>query len=307
MLMPTTISGSPVSWPVTIEYPRTWQRLADFPSSGRIAGAGFTIGEKVYFGTGLEQLSLPVKDFWEYDPMTDHWTRKADYPVLITYPTGLSVDGKGYFALGKLDYTYYTSMMRYNPENDKWESKSSNPGPGSSMDSPGFVIDGKAYVPAAGEMYMYDPVTNTWTKKAYPSELGYLGGAAAFSINGKGYLGVCWVHQKSGNVSDFYEYDPGADTWTKRASFPGTLRNNSTSFSLPNGKGYISMGFATAESRYLNDMWEYDPILNTWTRLDDFPGSPRCGARAVVIGPYAYIMTGYGGTFEKDLYRFFAR
>jgi hypothetical protein len=299
-----TINDTPVTWSGTIEIILTWQKLSDFPANGRVGGSGFATGGKLYFGTGLAPDLYPMKDFWEYDPSTDSWTRKADFPALITYATGLSVDGKGYFALGKLGGNYYTTMVRYDPEYDFWVSVTANPGPGSSMDSPGFVIDGKAYIPAAGEMYMFDPLTMTWTRKSYPAELGYMGGPAAFSINGKGYLGVGWVSQKNANVSDFYEYDPETDAWTKKASFPGTLRGSATSFSLPNGKGYVMMGYANELGLYLNDVWEYDPAENKWTRLDDFPGSPRFGARAMVIGNDAYIMTGYGGVYEKDLYRF---
>lgn len=301
----TTIAGSPVEWDGEIEVDRTtWTRLADFPPSGRVAAAGFAAGGKVYFGTGLEPYLQARKDFWEYNPATDSWTRKTDFPILMTYATGFSINEIGYFAMGKQDATYYQMLGRYDPVSNLWTSGRPNPGKASSMDSPGFVINGKAYVPAAGEMYEYDPAADQWTKKSYPEALGYFGGGAAFSINGKGYLGVGWVHEKTANVSDFFEYDPVTDTWTRKASFPGTLRGNATSFSLPNGKGYVAMGYANEQSQYLNDVWEYDPVYDSWTRTDDFPGSPRFGARAVVVGSEAYIIGGYGGIYEKDMWRF---
>jgi N-acetylneuraminic acid mutarotase len=299
----TTINDTPVTWSGTIEVLVTWKKLSDFPASGRVAGSGFATGGKVYFGTGIEPELHSVKDFWEYDPATDTWTQKSNYPVIITYATGFSINGKGYFTLGKSG-SYFNALTQYDTENDTWTSMTPRPGPGSSMDSPGFVIDGNAYVPAAGTMYMYNPATDTWTAKSYPAELGYLGGPAAFSINGKGYLGVGWMVERDCNIKDFYEYDPATDTWTRKASFPGILRGSATSFSLPNGKGYVMMGYANELNTYLKDVWEYDPVEDKWTRLNDFPGSPRFGARAMVIGNDAYIMTGYGGVYEKDLYRF---
>ena len=111
--------------------------------------------------------------------------------------------------------------------------------------SPGFEINGKLYIPAAKAMYEYNPATDRWTQKSYPSELGYFGGGAAFSINGKGYLGVGWVHDIGADVGDFFEYDPVADTWTEKASFPGPLRDAATSFSLPNGKAMSVWGWAS--------------------------------------------------------------
>jgi N-acetylneuraminic acid mutarotase len=64
------------------------------------------------------------------------------------------------------------------------------------------------------------------------------------------------------------------------------------------------MGYSNEQSKYLNDVWEYDPVLDSWTRIEDFPGSPRFGARAVVIGSGAYIIGGYGGIYEKDMWLF---
>lgn len=300
----TTISGSPVVWDVYLEYVSPWSRMADFPPSGRMAGSGFALDGKIYFGTGLEPYLQAMKDFWEFDPMTNEWTRKADFPSLITYATGLSVNDMGYFAMGKLNSSYYRSLVRYDPVSNSWQALATNPGAASTMDSPGFAINGRLYVPAAGEMYEYNPETNVWTKKSYPAELGYLGGGAAFSINGKGYLGIGWVHGKGVDVSDFFEYDPLLDKWTRKASFPGLLRDNATSFSLPNGKGYVGMGLAKPQMQYLTDMWEYDPVADTWTKTEDYPGTPRCGARALVVGSAAYIVAGYGEIYEKDMWRF---
>jgi hypothetical protein len=41
---------------------------------------GFSIGNKGYLGTGLDH-DYPSykKDFWEYDPVANAWTQKADF------------------------------------------------------------------------------------------------------------------------------------------------------------------------------------------------------------------------------------
>lgn len=300
----TTISGLPVTWDGYIDLQSTWTRMRDFPLDGRVGASGFVIGDKIFYGSGYEQYYTPTNDLWEYYPGGDTWTRRRDFPRSVSYATGFSINEAGYFALGKQGSMIYTSLTRYDPLNNTWNSLTPNPGSGSSMDSPGFVINGKAYIPAAGEMYEFNPVTNLWTKKSYPSDLGYFGGGAAFSINGKGYLGVGWVHEKSGNVADFFEYDPVTDRWTRRASFPGTLRGNTTFFSLPNGKGYIGMGYSNEEAKYLNDLWEYDPATDSWQQIGIFPGTPRFGARAFVVGSVVYIIGGSSGVYEKDVWRF---
>lgn len=300
----TTISGFPVTWDGNIEYVSNWSRMADFPDDGRVGGAGFTIGNRFFFGTGYEEIYRQTNDFWEYNPTTDSWSGKAEFPVYIAYATGFSINGIGYFALGKLGSQTYNYLYRYESQNNTWAQMASKPGDGTTMDSPGFVIDGKAYIPAAGRMYMYDPIANTWAEKSYPQTLGYFGGGVAFSINGKGYLGVGWVHEKSSDVRDFYEYDPLSDTWTRKADFPGSLRDNASSFSLPNGKGYLCLGLSKPQMQYLTDMWEYDPVADTWTKTEDYPGLPRCAARAYVVGSEAYIIGGTTGSYQKDMWRF---
>lgn len=40
---------------------------------------------------------------------------------------------------------------------------------------------------------------------------------------------------------DFWEYDSGANNWTQKANFTGTVRSNGVGFSIA-GKGYYGMG-----------------------------------------------------------------
>ena len=64
------------------------------------------------------------------------------------------------------------------------------------------------------------------------------------------------------------------------------------------------MGLGKPQMEYLTDMWEYDPVVDAWRQTEEFPGSPRCNTRAFVIGSVAYLVTGYGGEYEKDMWMF---
>jgi N-acetylneuraminic acid mutarotase len=304
LLSVNTLQGSYVTWTEPIEIVSLWTRMGDFPGAPRTAATSFAAGGHGYVGTGLRYDFEELNDFWEYEPASDTWTRKADYTYAITYATGFSVDDMGYLANGKLSGSYSKALSRYNPLTETWEAMTPKPGQGSSMKAPGFVINGKAYLPAAGEMYEYSPSVNAWTKKSYPSDLGYFGSGVTFAINGKGYLGIGYVYERMSNTNDFYEYDPVSDKWTKKKSFPGRLRNSATSFTLPDGKGYMGMGYDTDTGEYLNDMWVYNPQTDTWEEIETFPGEPRICGTAFVIGSVAYIAAGYNGTFKNDFWMF---
>ena len=74
-----------------------------------------------------------------------------------------------------------------------------------------------------------------------------------FSIGQKGYIGM---GQKDFEYeTDFWEYDPLADTWVQREEFGGVPRIDAVGFSIGQ-KGYIGTGFSET---YVKDFWEFDP------------------------------------------------
>jgi N-acetylneuraminic acid mutarotase len=90
-------------------------QVADFPGSARETAIGFSIGNKGYVGLGTDATySDKNKDFWQYDPSTNTWIKKADYPGTGIYgATGFSVNDKGYVGLG--------GSAEYGQKKDFWE------------------------------------------------------------------------------------------------------------------------------------------------------------------------------------------
>jgi hypothetical protein len=84
--------------------PGLWKQLETFPGVGRVRAFGFTIGNKGYIlgGNAASGFNLRLlNDFWEYDPATDKWTRKADYPgQAAEYIRGFSINNKAYVGTG---------------------------------------------------------------------------------------------------------------------------------------------------------------------------------------------------------------
>ena len=112
-----------------------------------------------------------------------------------------------------------------------------------------------------------------------------------FEINGKGYLGC--GYDMTANKKDFWEYNPSTDVWTQKADFGGLGRQGPASFAV-GGKGYIGMGSTTYPIyTFVNDWWEYDPTLNTWTQKGNFPGAPRYTPLSFTIGNKGYMGTGW--------------
>lgn len=71
-----------------------------------------------------------------------------------------------------------------------------------------------------------------------------------------------------------------------------------------NGKGYVTGGNNLGTG--LNDLWEYDPILDVWSQKSNFPGTGRWAGAGFAISGKGYITTGtnipvyLNDTYEYD-------
>lgn len=120
----------------------------------------------------------------------------------------------------------------------------------------------------------YNPESDTWTQKAnFPGDLRSNG--SSFVINDQIYVGFGSIYDenssKSKALKDLYQFDPGANTWTKKGDFSGQARFYS-SVTSGNGKGYVIGGDAdNGADSFLTDIWEYTPASDSWSKIADLP------------------------------------
>lgn len=174
----------------------TWSQQASFPGTAKADAATFVAAGKGYVCTGnnwLGEATRSSKENWQFDPVTNTWTRKKNFPGAARISAvGASVNDKGYVGTGQ-----------------------SAPG-----DLPGF-----------NDWFQYDPSTDTWTKKAnLPAQ--YRWSAVAFASSDKIYVGT-GTNYDHGVFGDNWAYDPATDTWKSRAACPGGPRAYATGLSLP--------------------------------------------------------------------------
>lgn len=179
----------------------SWVKLQDFPGHERYLAVSFVINGKAYVGTGNYRYSrwttaTYLNDFWEYDPVTDHWTERARVPEQgRASAMGLAVRDKGYIGFGFYYYdTRKNDWWQYDPTSNTWTRKADLPATprykpsGFTVDDKAFVIGG-AYYGALYDNWAYDPQTDSWSQKAsFPGIPRYE--ALSFSIGNKGYYGL---------------------------------------------------------------------------------------------------------------------
>jgi N-acetylneuraminic acid mutarotase len=256
-----------------------WTRKADYPGEGIMGLMGFGINNKGYVGTGsgIDSVNVPlfksVKDFYEYDPSTDKWTRKADFAGgersgMIAF----SINGIGYTGLGadvNARYTYdvlggFKDFWKYDMATDTWMQVGDYPENISA--SIGFLCNGRGYAGLGGisnNFWQYNPLTDGWIKKA--DFTGVNGGPGCqFVIGTNAYVGFgstsvqiangMWVPEL---LNDIWEYNTLTDKWTQKTSFPESGRVGLVSFSI-NGVGYVGTGDSPDTDRH-SDFWKFTP------------------------------------------------
>jgi N-acetylneuraminic acid mutarotase len=134
-----------------------------------------------------------------------------------------------------------------------------------------------------------------WVQKANVGGVNR-GDATGFSLGGKCYMGT--GYNASTYLSDWWEYDPATDSWTQKASHPGTGIVEAAAFTI-GSFGYV------VSAPLSNDVYKYDPLTNTWTPVASFPGGTRQAAVGFSINNKGYICSGMGLGFSyNDLWEY---
>jgi N-acetylneuraminic acid mutarotase len=98
-------------------------------------------------------------------------------------------------------------------------------------------------------------------------------------------------------ISPFTLFSQGC--WTQLADMP-QARYNLVSFAIGD-TGYVVTG-QSAGGTFRNEFFKYDPNLNSWTQLANFPGTARTGSVGFSIGSKGYVGTGRDNNGNTDLF-----
>ncbi len=199
--------------PVNITSP--WEPVGDMPAPGLKLPVSFTLDNKIYIGLGLRECpgSEPStsKDLWEYDPATNLWTKKANFPGegRLAAVAGV-IEGKAIVGMGiKSPFDPpFSGFWLYDPGADHWQQI--HPLPPGTEEAMNFTIGNRFFCSSEplsangdkAELYEYDIHSDAWNL------IGDLpvNGHAGFSANGKGYM----IYGKG-----YYEFDPETLKWTR--------------------------------------------------------------------------------------------
>lgn len=156
-----------------------------------ILGTGFSINNKGYFATTWGD---PEDNFKEYDPNTDSWTSKPNYPGPggLGYDLDFTIGDIGYLAYAFDDFDIYPVLWSYNQNTENWTQLADIPFLNASARA-SFAIGDQGYIgmfPGFGAptFFRYTPSSNNWEQI---ESCGYASGQCfSYSIGNYAYVGA---------------------------------------------------------------------------------------------------------------------
>lgn len=247
----------------------TWTPKANLPEP-RAFAVSFSIGSNGYMALGQTdpvntgQASV-AKDLWEYDALTNTWSKKANFPGAARDASFAFVIGNKAYVGGGTDtgYRIYSDFYSYDPSIDKWDTL--NPLPDYLYFNAAFAIGNYGYIATGVERtneiastWQYDPSSDSWNQVSdFPGAVRE--SAVSFTLNGKGYVGLGQSLYTT-VFSDFYAYDPSADQWSAVTDFPASHgRGWAMGVATPSA-GFVGLGtyFSGPSLVANNDIWKFD-------------------------------------------------
>ena len=269
-----------------------WIQKSSLGGPGRHRATGCATSHRGYMGLGHVNgtgQDISFKDWWEYDPASDTWTQKADFPVSTHGAVSFVVDNCPVVGGGS---ALSTQFYKFDPQQNTWTPIAncilSNPG-----DSQGFSVNNQGFVYYTNQLAKYDPSTNAWTMCA-TAPISFGSWTCSFAIEGSGFI-------KGGN--QLWEYKPLHDQWYQRATFPGVSTGGSAAFAIQQ-HGYVTSGYVGGLSVVTEQVWSFHPATNSWKQEIDFLGSSRRFPVAFAIHDRGYIGTGTNGVNFNDFWQF---
>lgn len=252
-----------------------WKRMPDFPFVLYGTAQSFTIKNKLFIIPNALEYQF-TSDVYQFDLETNRWSKVSAYPdTRLLHYTVFAGDKYGYMLGGQWinsnNYVFsVNAFKRYDPTTDTWKRMPNFPGTSRSelrsvKVGNNVIIFGGASMGSSGgtaypaDCWEFNLSTETWKQiKNFPAHINAYH-SFAFELNGKAYIGGGFNNNLIS--SSIYEYDPIAETFTKKDNIIDNSMRVLASAASINGKGYIIFGKSNFDNHLppLKGIFRFDP------------------------------------------------
>lgn len=223
----------------------------------RGSACAFSINNKGYITTGQGDNTNYLNDTWEYDPVADIWTQKANFPGTARRgAVAFVIDNIAYIGTGEDASGMQNDFYKYDPATNTWGAIADFGGTARRY-AVGFAMGGQGYVGTGddgtmrNDFWQYLVFQNTWVQKTnFPGTPR--AGATGWGIFPTGFIAT-GEDNTFNYTNDVWEYNYFTNQWVQRVSLNAPGRKNATSFVI-NGIAYLGTGY---NGDFLDDFYGY--------------------------------------------------
>lgn len=236
----------------------------------RGSACAFSIYDKGYVCLGQGDNTNFLGDVWEYDPVLDVWSQKADYAGSPRRgAVAFVIGGVAYVGTGEDATGLRKDFFKYDPQANVWGNIADFGGT-PRRQAVGFAMGNQGYVGTGddgtlrNDFWQYQVFQNSWTQKAsFPGTPR--SGATGWGIFPNGYIATGedngWNY-----CNDIWEYNYFNNAWVQRTSLPASGRKHAVSFVIGN-VAYLGTGY---NGNLMDDFYSYQGI--TSVQSNTLPG-----------------------------------
>lgn len=281
----------------TSNMPTDWN-ISDWPS---VSLDGTNINRRLTIGSGTIELSLQSSLYFGENPVVklklgkqsyslsntlhvlEPWTTPEIFPT-FQYPLFVASAEKVYAFVHTANGG---TLSVFNSETEQWEyesilNTSEYNCEGAIVVGSDIYFFGGRYEASGSMVYRYSIQNKTWIRLP-DCPLPIFGYAEyAFALNNQLYLGT---------DNGMYAYNPTTSAWEKKTTSPRgetfSLFPCNVSFG---GKGYFASHSNATYDDTPNELWEYNPDTDSWTKLGTDFGYILMNSRQSVAGNKVYLV-----------------
>lgn len=223
----------------------SWTKLKQPPLKARTGAVAIATDSLIYIGLGFNGQvyndSSYLRDWWQYNPLTEEWKQLQDYPTNKTAaPSAFLHNGDIYIAFGFYD-SFAHELYRYNILNNNW-TKVTESIYNYLAETVATSINGKSFAGTNGYWNEFNHFTQKWERRNGFTKKGNWLSSTLIQHNGHIYIlgGREWTAITS--RSEIIQYNIHDDKWQLVGHLPEEAgKENAIGFTI-NGTAYYGLG-----------------------------------------------------------------
>lgn len=297
-----------LSFLTIIGFSQEWEQIASLPDDFNTDHSfAFSIGEVGYIVAGNTPNGYS-SSFYSYNPITDEWTKKDDFPGGARgFAIGEVWNGKAYFGFGNGAGGNRDDFWEFDPITDQWRQLASCDC--DARTHPAMVaLNGEIYLGLGGtnngntnDWWVYDIDSDSWEERTrFPAAERH----HPYQFTDGEYVYVGFGHGNGFISNQWYRYNTLDDTWLEMQTLPAEGRVAGTQMSYK-GVGLILSGDGDDHGvMQTGEFWMYEPLFDKWSALTPHPGSSRWAPASFILNDEVYFINGErSGFYYTDNYK----